>query len=127
VWDGQYSYPRLLRPNGFTAVIFETAGAISGVVHEVAATGKTKGQTVTASIEGARGGASVTFTKVYDREGERHTRPVLYDGQVNAEATRIAGRWTIAGVWSGSFVMTRSPRAEDAAAIERQAVEPLVV
>jgi hypothetical protein len=125
VWDGQYCYPRLLPPNAFTAVIFETGGAISGAVHEVAATGKTKGQTVTAAIDGTHAGGAVSFTKTYDLEGQRRARPVLYDGQVNAEATHIAGRWTIPGVWSGTFVMTRSPRAEETAAIERQVLEPV--
>ena len=125
VWDGQFSYPRLLAPNTFTAIILEFGGAISGTVHEVAATGATKGQTVTAAIDGARTGQSVTFTKIYDPEGRRHKHPVRYDGVVDAKATRITGTWKILGMWSGSFIMTRSPGGTVEVAVEREALEPV--
>ncbi|HEY7853463.1 MAG TPA: hypothetical protein VIB82_10855 [Caulobacteraceae bacterium] len=124
VWDGQFNYPRLLPPNSFTAVILEFGGAISGTVHEVADTGRSKGVTVTAAITGTRSGQNVTFTKVYDPEGKRHRHPVHYEGAVNADATQITGTWTIPGNWTGNFIMTRSPGGEETVAAEREAFEP---
>ena len=125
VWDGQFSYPRLLAPNTFTAVILDFGGSLSGTVHEVAATGKTKGQTVIATLSGSRAGQSVTFTKLYDPTGGRHKHPVNYDGTVNSDATQITGTWSIPGNWAGSFIMTRSPGGEETVAVERQALEPV--
>jgi hypothetical protein len=126
VWDGRFSYPRLLAPNTFTAVILEFGGALSGTVHEVAATGKTKGQTVIATLSGSRSGGAVAFIKIYDPSAGRHKHPVNYEGTVNADATEITGTWTIPGNWAGSFIMVRSPGGEESIAVEREAFVPVV-
>jgi hypothetical protein len=76
-------------------------------------------------IDGARAGASVTFTKIYDPGGRRHKKPVRYHGVVDAPATRITGTWMIPAVWSGSFIMTRSPGGKAEVAVERRALEPV--
>ena len=119
IWDGEYRYPRLLAPNAFTAILFETAGHLGGQIHEVAATGATRGQTVTAALVGHRAAQAVSFVKTYDPEGRRHKHPVRYEGALDAEACRIEGRWRIAGSWGGDFVMTRARPAAERVAVKR--------
>jgi hypothetical protein len=50
--------------------------------------------------------------ETYDRPDVFHQSPVLYDGALNGDATEIEGRWTIVKVWSGKFLMIRSPGQE---------------
>jgi hypothetical protein len=111
VWDGMFSYPRMLPPTTFTAVLFETGAVLSGTTHEISSHAQSAGRTLHASIEGVRSGADVRFTKVYEADSRA---PVDYVGLVNADATEIEGTWTIRGNWSGKFLMIRSGRQQQA-------------
>ena len=102
-WQGIFSYPRDLPPATFTATIADHAGALIGEIEERAR----DGGLLTAMIEGERRGASVIFTKRYDR---LHPHAIRYDGMVDADGTEIAGTWRIEGQWSGTFVMIRPAR-----------------
>ena len=73
---------------------------------------------------GARSGASVRFTKAYER-GPARFAPVAYDGVLNAEATEIDGTWTIKGRMSGRFLMIRSKRPEPAVRAEKDVSVPV--
>ncbi|AXJ95250.1 MULTISPECIES: hypothetical protein [unclassified Sphingomonas] len=119
-WDGIFSYPRGLPPNGFACELREHGGRIDGETHERAEVGADRGTTIFALIEGMRQGHAVRFTKRYD-DPRRAAHPVLYDGTLSADGDEIAGRWEIAGQWSGGFIMVRQQRR--GAAAERKIAE----
>jgi hypothetical protein len=118
VWNGLYTYPDG-RSTAFVATLIENGGSLSGTTHETSTLGKNPGATLYASLLGARHDSAVTFTKIYDRPDEIHRSPIVYEGALNSEGSEIEGRWTIAGVWSGKFLMIRSPGHE--AKAERKA------
>jgi hypothetical protein len=120
VWNGLYTYPHG-RSTSFVATLIETAGSLSGTTHEPSTLGDAPGTTLFATIAGARRDCAVTFTKRYDPPGPSTSSPILYEGALNAEGTEIEGRWIIAQVWSGKFLMIRSAGQE--AAVSRKAVE----
>ena len=122
VWDGLLTYPRLLQPMTFTAVLFETGATIHGNTHETAVDGPHAGRQLTATVAGSREGSAVDFVKIYDPVEGRHTRQIIYQGTLNADATEIEGRWSIPGNWSGKFLMVRSGSATGA--VEAQEREP---
>ncbi|MFO1017200.1 MAG: hypothetical protein U1E03_06355 [Hyphomonadaceae bacterium] len=115
-WSGAYRYPRDAGPETvFNARIEEVGGAFTGSMQEPNIFRHQPGPIVSAEIEGIRAGAIVTFIKFYDGSvGMDHA--VRYDGQVNDALTRIAGTWTIPGVWSGTFFMTRDDDDDETAA-----------
>lgn len=108
VWDGLYSFPRLRKPVPFLAVILDLSGALSGTTQERPLEGRGAGQTLNADIAGAHRSGAVSFTKSYVDAPPSYSRPVHYDGVLNADRTEIEGRWAIAGSWSGKFLMIRS-------------------
>jgi hypothetical protein len=124
VWDGLYNWPDSRPRTPFTAVLIDTGGALSGSVHEVSLSGPLEGRELTAMISGARSGSSVRFTKTYDAKPVR-LRPVIYDGQVNADLTEIEGLWTIPGLWSGMFLMIRPRRTAETAKAGERLTEPV--
>lgn len=126
VWDGNFSYPRVLSPVSFTMVILEIGTAISGTVHENPTDGPSAGRTLIAAVEGERTGNLVQFTKVYEGAGRPHRRPIRYDGTLDPDGNEIAGRWMISDPWSGKFVMVRSGQPPVAAASRRKASVPVV-
>jgi hypothetical protein len=77
--------------------------------------------TVYATLSGSRHGNVVTFIKSYDGAGPDYQNPVAYEGALNGDATEIEGRWTIRGLFSGTFLMIRS--AGKAQSVERKANE----
>jgi len=76
--------------------------------------------TLHAVIEGRREGDRVVFTKRYDYL-PRADYAIDYEGVLAPGSDEIEGRWTIPGIWSGSFLMVRQGRQSEA--IERQASE----
>lgn len=108
VWNGLYTYPDG-RSTAFVATLIESGGALSGTTHEPGTVGADLGATLYASLAGARHDSSVGFTKTYDRADDFHRSPIVYQGALNGDGTEIEGRWTIAKVWSGKFLMIRSP------------------
>jgi hypothetical protein len=116
VWNGLYTYPNG-RSTAFVATLIENGSSLSGTTHEPSTLGS--GATLYASLLGSRRDSAVTFTKTYDRPDEIHRSLIVYEGALNSEGSEIEGRWTIAGVWSGKFLMIRSPGQE--AKAERKA------
>jgi hypothetical protein len=112
VWQGLYSYSRILPPVGFVATLIETASWVSGSIHEPH---RKTGETLCATLLGRRDGSSVGFVKSYEKtDGYKHE--VHYEGTVSTDGTEIDGRWFIRADWSGRFLMIRSrPRAEEVA------------
>ncbi|MGR6330748.1 hypothetical protein ACU5AX_16930 [Sphingomonas sp. XXL09] len=108
-WDGIFSYPRAMPPNGFRCELREHAGRISGETQERRDTGPDRGTTIRALLDGVRQGRSVRFTKRYDSPDLAYYA-VVYDGALAADGDEISGRWDIAGHWSGSFIMVRQQR-----------------
>ena len=100
LWHGQFSYPRGLPPEFFTATLVEEPDWLSGATTE-----NMRGVTVSARLLGRRDGQSVNFTKTYEGDFRRHS--VLYAGVLNGERTEIEGIWTVPRSWSGKFLMIR--------------------
>ena len=108
VWNGLYTYPDG-RSTAFVATLIESGGALSGTTHEPGTLGANPGAPLYASLAGSRSDSSVCFTKTYDGPDDFHRSPIVYEGALNGDGTEIEGRWTITKVWSGKFLMIRSP------------------
>lgn len=121
-WTGIFNYPDPHPPTGFEAVLREVAGAITGETRECSDSAEDADPVQCALIDGMRSGHSVTFTKYYD-EMHRAQNPVRYDGTLSDEGDEITGRWSIAGHWSGTFMMVRASGRADV--VEREAEEEL--
>ncbi|MGS0647088.1 hypothetical protein ACU81Q_05600 [Komagataeibacter melomenusus] len=121
-WDGQFSYPRMLPPEFFSASLFETAGAIGGTVTERAASGEAGAECFVSTVRGVRHAGEVRFTKTYEGGPRRHV--VLYAGRLSADGTEIEGTWRIEGSWSGRFLMIRKDGGA-AVTVQREAVASL--
>lgn len=114
VWEGSYSFPHSYKPTAFTAVLVDVEARVHGKTREVCANGPPAGQSLTAGVTGERSGSIFSFLKAYDPAVGGYD-VVTYLGQINATVTRIEGRWTVPGSWSGAFVMTRVRRPPEAA------------
>ncbi len=114
-WRGLYNYPAAQPPTEFAATLHDAGGTLSGHTVEPGL----RGGAVTARLDGRRTGTAVTFMKLYDDDRNGDYDTVAYQGAVDADGTEIAGRWTIPGIWSGTFIMVREKGvdAEVAAAI----------
>jgi len=108
VWNGLYSYPNG-RSVTFVATLIDSGSTLTGSTHEPCVGGDCPAGTLFATLLGGRSGSAVTFRKTYDGAGPRYGT-VNYEGALNADATEIAGRWMIPGVWSGKFMMIRPLR-----------------
>jgi hypothetical protein len=111
VWNGLYTYQDG-RSTSFVATLIESGGSLSGTTHEPSTLSGGLSATLYASVVGSHRDASVTFTKTYDRPDVFHQSPILYEGALNGNGTEIEGRWTIVKIWSGKFLMMRSPGQE---------------
>jgi hypothetical protein len=120
VWNGLYTYPHG-QSTAFVATLIETAGSLSGTTHEPSTSADAPGTTLLATLSGSRRDSAVTFTKRYDPPGPTTSSPVRYDGALNADGTEIEGRWSIAQMSSGKFLMIRS--AGQKAAVSRKTGE----
>jgi hypothetical protein len=113
VWQGLYTYPRLLQRVLFGATLIESGSWVTGSTHEFCDHGPHNGQTLTAMLDGQRTDDLVTFTKTY--EGDRRGfRKVQYEGRISSDGLEIEGHWTISASWSGKFLMIRSTGKEQA-------------
>jgi hypothetical protein len=120
IWNGLYTYPHG-QSTAFVATLIESAGSVSGTTHEPSMFGDAPGTTLFATLSGSRRNSAVTFTKRYDPSGPSTSSPVCYEGALNADGTEIEGRWIIAGMWSGKFLMIRSAGQERS--VSRKAFE----
>ena len=108
-WDGTYAYPRQLAdPVPFEAVLDHDGPGLSGVITEPNSFSGEDLALLSAVVRGTVQGREVRFDKTYDGRGAIHA--VAYEGRVTEEATRIAGRWHVAGL-TGAFEMRRELRA----------------
>jgi hypothetical protein len=123
-WDGTFVQPRVGMVT-FVATLIESGGALGGSVTEPCLTPGCPLSTHNASIAGHRSGSAVSFVKRYEPPGYGYDT-VSYEGQVNAEATEIDGRWRLpGGTLSGTFLMVRSTKTAQSVEKEEQAKEPM--
>lgn len=112
-WTGRFDYDNVAlgTPVSFDAVLTETGGTLRGEVVEPNTFRKEATDTLMAVLTGRRSGSSVTFTKTYT-DFEAAEDPV-YEGHVNATATRITGRWHFPSVPNakGTFLLARTAQA----------------
>ncbi len=108
VWDGAFRQP-LIGSVNFTATLIESGNQITGSTHEPCMQFGCPRRTHLATLAGYRQGRTVSFMKSYDPPGFGYDR-VAYSGELNSDATEIAGIWTIGSGYSGEFVMTRPGR-----------------
>lgn len=110
-WSGIYNYPAHYPPNSFEASIRDSGGVISGVIRQPGEFFEPAGIMQHAVIEGSRDGSTVRFVKMYDDL----SRPTPhYQGVIQPGGDEIEGEWTIPGDWSGTFLMVRGGKAEEA-------------
>jgi hypothetical protein len=116
-WTGVYFYPDEDLSTPFVATLIEAGGGISGMTEERDNYEIFGSPIVYANLSGSRDGQTVAFRKTYENAPDDQS-PIDYEGDVNTELTRIEGQWTIPGVWSGRFLMTRAVGRNDNA-VER--------
>lgn len=112
-WTGRYDYDNVAHgtPVSFDAVLTETSGTLRGEIVEPNTFRLEATDTLLAVLYGTRSGSSVQFVKTYtDFEDTDHPH---YEGQVNATATRITGRWHFPSQpWAkGTFLLARTADA----------------
>jgi hypothetical protein len=114
LWAGAYSYPWAEAAVPFNARLEESGESLTGEIDEPNTFADPSAARLFASVRGSRQGMNVSFIKRYDGSaGQKHT--IGYEGQVNADFTRIDGRWSLP-VTSGSFFMERADAGAEAAA-----------
>ena len=101
VWNGVFHQPDC-GSVAFTATLIESGGQITGSTHEPCALPGCPRKTHLALLSGHRQSRTVAFVKTYDPPGFGYGA-VSYRGDLNGNATEIAGTWTIAGSFSGAF------------------------
>ena len=106
-WLGIYNYPHSAPPAEFRASLRDHGGLVTGETSEANRRG---GGTLHAVIEGQREGDRLFFTKLYD-DLDFSADPVLYDGRIDPSGDEVEGKWTIPGIWSGTFLMVRGAGA----------------
>jgi hypothetical protein len=122
VWNGLYKQT-LVGSVPFTATLIQSGGHLGGSTHEACIRADCPRKTHLAILSGHCSGRSVSFIKTYDPPGFGFDT-VRYVGELNADATEIAGMWSIGSAFFGAFVMTRaSRRAEVKAEAELTTVE----
>jgi hypothetical protein len=122
VWDGTFVQPQVGMVT-FLATLIESGDVLGGNVTEPCILPGCPLKTHNASIAGHRSGSVVSFVKSYEPPGNGYGT-VSYEGQVNAEATEIDGRWRLPGTpLSGTFLMVRSTKPAEAVATEEQTKE----
>jgi hypothetical protein len=101
----------------FVAHLMEREAAVTGTIEETGTYGDARGVKIAATLQGRRVASAVTFLKLYDGHHEGYDS-VHYEGRVSGDGGEIAGRWTVPGGWSGTFLMIRNGGAKRAAEME---------
>jgi hypothetical protein len=117
-WSGIYNYPSLFPPNTFEADIRDEGGVITGLITQPREFFEGAGAPQQAVIEGRHDGGVLSFVKLYD---DLNRPTPHYRGVVQAGGDEIEGEWTIPGDWSGTFLMIRAAKNEEA--VERRVSE----
>ncbi|SMX41795.1 hypothetical protein [Octadecabacter ascidiaceicola] len=123
-WTGRFDYDNITHgtPVSFDAVLIETGSTLRGEIVEPNTFRPEATDTLLSVLTGTRSGSNVSFVKTYtDFEDTDHPH---YEGQINATATRITGRWhfpSMSGI-KGTFLLARTAEAavrkKAAAAVE---------
>jgi hypothetical protein len=108
VWNGIYKQTSV-GSVPFTATLVQSGDHLGGSTHEACIRPDCPRKTHLAILSGHRSGRSVSFIKTYDPPGFGFDT-VRYVGELNTDATEIAGMWSIGSAVSGAFVMTRAGR-----------------
>lgn len=112
-WTGRYDYDSIAHgaPVSFDAVLTETGSFLRGEIVEPNTFRDEATEMLLAVLVGSRAGSLVTFTKSYT-DFDQGDNPI-YEGQVNATATRITGRWYFPSVLGirGTFLLARTAHA----------------
>ena len=107
-WTGEYSYDAV---NGvsvsFQAELSLLGAILSGNTTEQNTFDEQAGQILIAELFGKVSGQDISFTKTYSNSPMGKDK-VLYKGVVSNDGKSITGTWTIAGMWNGSFKMTKA-------------------
>jgi hypothetical protein len=121
-WTGLFNYPDGGPATPFEAELSDIGGSVTGTTTEQGETPETIGETLQAVIDGRREGSALRFLKMYDGAAGDYD-VVHYEGEVQPGCDEIEGRWTIPGIWSGTFLMVRHSGA--AAKIEEKTGEEI--
>jgi hypothetical protein len=108
VWNGVFQQPHY-GSVAFTATLIESANQVTGSTHERCALPGCPHSTHLALLSGRRQSRAVAFVKTYDPAGFGYGA-VSYAGELNSDASEIAGTWTIEGGSSGAFLLVRARR-----------------
>lgn len=121
-WMGRFEYDRGGNPTAFDTELAEISGSLSGEIREPNSFRDDMGAELAATLDGARAGDAISFVKRY--VGFKQGDHPIYEGQANADLTRIEGRWRFANQpgWGGRFVMIRK-RLARAQARQSQSTE----
>jgi hypothetical protein len=107
IWQGLYTYPEINRSVSFVATLIDLHGSFTGMTHEPCVFRDRPGTTLYANLAGHRQQHDVTFEKTYEAAGAGYDT-VHYEGRLSSDGNEIEGRWTIAPIRSGTFLMIRS-------------------
>jgi hypothetical protein len=121
-WTGVFNYPNHFSPVYFSATLVQDGVWITGATEELGHSRDGGGRTMSATLQGRRDGARVTWLKLYDRLSWPYDA-VAYAGEVTRDFLEISGRWNIPESWSGTFLMIRAPKK--AAVQVRRATDPI--
>ena len=113
IWQGLYSYPRMLNPVSFLATLIDSRSRLSGSTHEPH---RETGAVLCATLLGRRAGRAIQFVKTYNSDSGGYGVDVHYEGTLAADGTEIEGRWIIRADWSGRFLMIRGSREAETVA-----------
>ena len=109
-WTGRYYYPsnpQIQPPVHFSVVFAQTGNRFEGQISEPNTFGDDQAPFLQAGMSGVVSpGGRVNFTKTYDGTG-RVGHSVEYSGVLSPDGRRISGTWTIPGVGTGSFELSR--------------------
>lgn len=119
IWNGVFQQPDW-GSVAFTATLIESANQITGSTHETCVLTGCPRKTHLALLSGYRQSRAVAFVKTYDPPGFGYAT-VSYAGELNGDATEIAGTWRIAAGFSGAFLMIRAGRRAPARARKKHA------
>ena len=122
-WSGAYRYPNGGHETVFNAQIEESGGAFVGATQEPNEFINSTDSVLHGEIDGQRSGNIVTFTKFYNHGDEHARHSIRYEGTIDANLSRIEGRWTVRSSWSGTFFMTRDDLGEEAAVERAESTE----
>jgi len=110
LWTGSFGYSVSgMAAVSFTVWLDEKDGNIGGTIMEVNSFAASPAEDLSSTINGARSGLELAFTKLYDAGQGAHDTPIHYAGKINRDFTWIVGRWRIPSEsnWSGPFEMSR--------------------